>query len=119
VHTADGTVLVRAGDQVNPLDRLPFTQRLVVFDAAIRARWPPPGASGGRPASGACSTSPPRSSGGRGWDGLAAVEDTLDAPVYLLTPDVRARFALERVPATVEARGRVFVVAEVPPEDAP
>ncbi len=38
------------------------------------------------------------------------------APVYLLTPDVRARFALERVPATVEAQGRVFLVREVPPE---
>ena len=52
----------------------------------------------------------------RGWEGLASVEDALDAPVYLLTPDVRERFALERVPAFVEARGRVFVVAEVPPE---
>ena len=55
----------------------------------------------------------------RGWEGLASVEDSLDAPVYLLTPDVRARFALERVPAFVEARGRVFVVVEVPPETGP
>ena len=45
------------------------------------------------------------------------MEDILDAPVYLLTPDVRTRFALERVPAFIEARGRVFVVTEVPPED--
>jgi len=44
------------------------------------------------------------------------VEDALDAPVYLLAPDVRQRFALERVPVFVEARGRVFIVAEVPPE---
>jgi conjugal transfer pilus assembly protein TraW len=44
------------------------------------------------------------------------VEDALDAPVYLLTPDVRVRFGVERVPAFVEARGQVFVVAEVPPE---
>ena len=50
-----------------------------------------------------------------GWDGLSAVEDALDAPVYLLTPDVRQRFALERVPAFVETRGRAFIVAEVPP----
>ena len=47
------------------------------------------------------------------------MEDTLDAPVYLLTPDLRERFALERVPAFVESRGRVFVVAEVPPEAGP
>jgi conjugal transfer pilus assembly protein TraW len=54
-----------------------------------------------------------------GWDGLAVVEDRLDAPVYLLTPEVRARFALERVPAFVEAQGTVFRVAEVPPEEMP
>ena len=54
-----------------------------------------------------------------GWAGLGSVEDALDAPVYLLTPDLRERFALERVPAFVEARGRVFVVAEVPPEAGP
>ncbi|WP_295460923.1 TrbC family F-type conjugative pilus assembly protein [uncultured Thiodictyon sp.] len=30
----DGTALIRAGDTVNPLDRLPFTHRLVIFDAS-------------------------------------------------------------------------------------
>ena len=55
----------------------------------------------------------------RRWEALAATEDALDAPVYLLTPEVRSRFALERVPAYVEAAGRVFRVAEVPPEGAP
>jgi conjugal transfer pilus assembly protein TraW len=33
LRTADGTPLVQAGERVNPLDRLPFAQRLVVFDA--------------------------------------------------------------------------------------
>jgi conjugal transfer pilus assembly protein TraW len=51
----------------------------------------------------------------RGWEGLASLEDALDAPVYLLTPDVRQRFVLQHVSAFVEARGRVFIVAEVPP----
>jgi hypothetical protein len=54
-----------------------------------------------------------------GWDGLTSVEDALDAPVFLLTPDVRARFALERVLAFVEARGNHFLVAEALPEAAP
>ena len=115
----DGTPLVRAGQTVNPLEHLPFTQRLIVFDASdpdqvetARRLGETPG--GPRPlylASGLDRA--------RGWDGLRAVEDRLDEPVYLLTPDVRARFALERVPAAVEAQGRAFVVREVPPERAP
>ena len=115
----DGTPLVRAGQTVNPLEHLPFTQRLIVFDASdpdqvetARRLGETPG--GPRPlylASGLDRA--------RGWDGLRAVEDRLDEPVYLLTPDVRARFALERVPAAVEAQGRAFVVREVPPERGP
>ena len=119
VRTADGTVLVRAGERVNPLDRLPFTQRLVVFDASDErqvATAQAPG-TGGRRAARGVSGQP---SGPPFWLGRArSVEDTLDAPVYLLTPDLRERFALERVPAFVESRGRVFVVAEVPPEARP
>jgi conjugal transfer pilus assembly protein TraW len=113
----DGTLLVRAGETLNPLDRLPFTERLVVFDAtdprqvrtAVRL---------GREA-GARRVVYLATRLERRWEGLAAVEDALDAPVYLLTPEVRSRFALEGVPAYVEAAGRLFRVAEVPPEGSP
>jgi conjugal transfer pilus assembly protein TraW len=119
IRTADGTLLVRVGDRVNPLDRLPFTQRLVVFDAAD-ARQVATAERLGRETDGRrvvyLAAALDRTTG---WAGLAAVEDRLDAPVYLLTPDVRARFALERVPAFVEAQGTLFRVAEVPPEDSP
>jgi conjugal transfer pilus assembly protein TraW len=119
IRTADGTLLVRAGDRLNPLDRLPLTQRLVVFDAAD-ARQVATAERLGREADGRrvvyLAAALDRTAG---WDGLAAVEDRLDAPVYLLTPEVRARFALESVPAFVEAQGSVFRVAEVPPEDSP
>ncbi len=116
LRSADGTLLVRAGEILNPLDRLPFTHRLVVFDATDE-RQVATARRLGREAGDRCvlylATRLERT---RGWDGLSSVEDALDAPVYLLTPDVRARFALEQVPAFVEARGRVFVVVEVPPE---
>ncbi len=59
-----------------------------------------------------------RSERASAWDGWTAVDDALDAPVYLLTPDLRARFAIERVPSLVEARDRVFVVTELPPHDS-
>lgn len=119
LRAADGTLLVRAGDTLNPLDRLPFTQRLVVFDASDERQLATAkrlGTEAGERRVLYLATQLERS---RGWEGLASVEDALDAPIYLLTPDVRQRFALEWVPAFVEARGQVFVVAEVPPEAGP
>lgn len=115
----DGTALIHAGDTVNPLDRLPFTHRLVIFDASdprqveIARRL---GETAGALRPLYLATAFDRT---QGWEGLRAVEDRLDAPVYLLTPDVRARFALERVPAMVEARGRVFVISELPVAPTP
>jgi conjugal transfer pilus assembly protein TraW len=119
VHTADGTLLVRAGEMVNPLDRLPFTQRLVVFDASDERQVATARRLGREAGELRVTYLATRLERRLGWEGLTSVEDALDAPVYLLTPDVRRRFALERVPAFVEARGNVFLVAEVPPEAAP
>jgi conjugal transfer pilus assembly protein TraW len=119
LRSADGTRLVQTGEQLNPLDRLPFTLRLVVFDATDQRQVETVrrlGREAGERRVLYLVTQLERTSG---WDGLSAVEDILDAPVYLLTPDVRERFALERVPAFVEARGQAFVVAEVPPETGP
>jgi conjugal transfer pilus assembly protein TraW len=116
LRSADGTVLVHAGETLNPLDRLSFTQRLVVFDAADERQVATAKRLGREAGERRVLYLATQLERGRGWEGLASVEDALDAPVYLLTPDVRQRFALERVPAFVEARGRTFIVAEVPPE---
>ncbi len=115
VTVPDGRVLVPAGATTNPLDHLPFTRRLVVFDVSdprqvTLARALGRAADGRRVVYLAT-----RSERASAWDGWTAVEDALDAPVYLLTPDLRARFAIERVPSLVEASGRVFVVTELPP----
>ena len=115
----DGTKVIEAGASVNPLDHVPFSHRLIVFDASDprqveTARRLGETDSPQRPLY--LATAFDRA---QGWDGLRTVEDRLDEPVYLLTPDVRTRFALERVPALVEARGRVFVVHEVLPDHLP
>jgi conjugal transfer pilus assembly protein TraW len=115
----DGTPMIHAGDTVNPLEHLPFTQRLVIFDASDprqveTARRLGRTAGARRPLY--LATALERA---RGWEGLRTVEDRLDEPVYLLTPDVRTRFALERVPSMVEARGRAFAVTEVPVDNGP
>lgn len=110
----DGRSLVRRGERVNPLDHLPFTARLVVFDPTAPGQTETARAlgqaAGGRPIYLAT-----RFNREGGWEGFRAVEDALDEAVYLLTPDVRERFALEHVPATVEASGRYFLVREHPP----
>jgi conjugal transfer pilus assembly protein TraW len=114
VRLADGDLLVEAGSRLNPLDQLPFTQRLVVFDATDPRQVRTARRLG-------------REAGERrvlylatqlekDWEAFSTLEDALDSPVYLLTPDVRERFALQRVPATVESLGGKFLVAEVPPE---
>lgn len=113
----DGTLLVRSGERLNPLDRLAFGLRLVVFDptepAQVRtARTLGESAGPLRPVYLAT-----RLEREAGWEGFRAIEDALDETVYLLTPDVRERFALERVPASVESAGRVFLVREHPPEE--
>jgi conjugal transfer pilus assembly protein TraW len=113
----DGTLLVRSGERLNPLERLAFGLRLVVFDptepAQIRmARALGDSAGALRPVYLAT-----RLDREAGWEGFRAIEDALDETVYLLTRDVSERFALERVPASVESAGRVFLVREHPPED--
>jgi conjugal transfer pilus assembly protein TraW len=115
IRAPNGDYVVRAGQRINPLDTLPFTLRLVVFDATqpqqVRMARELGEAPGGlRPVYIAT-----RFDREAGWDGFMSIEDALDDPVYLLTPDLRTRFSLDRVPATVEAQGRVFVVREYPP----
>jgi conjugal transfer pilus assembly protein TraW len=116
IRHPDGRILVRAGETVNPLDRMAFSMRLVVFDATIPEQVAQARALGDAPGSDKVLYLATRFERERGWDGFQAVEDALDAPVYLLTPDLRARFALERAPSTVEARAGRFVVREYPPE---
>jgi len=112
IQLPDGTLLVKAGDSVNPLAQLPFTQRLVVFDATdprqvafAQAR----AAERSAKASLFLLTDLPRE---RGWSGLEQLVTQLDRQVFLLTPMLLQRFALQRVPAVVEAEGLRFRVTE-------
>ena len=47
-----------------------------------------------------------------GWEALKTLETSLNAPVYLLTPDVRQRFQLQNIPALIEQFGNRIVVRE-------
>jgi conjugal transfer pilus assembly protein TraW len=112
IRLPDGTLLVAAGDSVNPLDRLPFTQRLVVFDAADARQLAFVQALASKPSERRTTVLIAGLSRRDGWAALTRVIEQLDQRVYLLTPELRQRFALERVPAVVEAVGRRFRVTE-------
>jgi conjugal transfer pilus assembly protein TraW len=112
IRFPDGTLLVAAGESVNPLAQVPFTQRLVIFDAADRRQVTFARARAAEPsvlATVFLVTSLRRE---RGWQGLEQLMSQLERRVYLLTPELRQRFALERVPAVVDAEGLRFRVTE-------
>ena len=113
IRLPDGRVIAAAGTRINPLDRLPFTQRVIVFDA----RDPRQVAFAQQAALEAgderfvtfISTGLDRD---RGWDALRSVQNKLRAPVYLLPNDLAERFQIERVPSVLDAEGARFRVEE-------
>ncbi|WPL15725.1 conjugal transfer pilus assembly protein TraW [Thiorhodovibrio winogradskyi] len=113
VHLPDGTLLVRAGDSVNPLDKLPFTQRLVIFDASDSRQLAFAQSLANEPSDKPTTFLLTGLHREGGWNELTQVMEQLDRRVYLLTPEIRERFSLDRVPAIVEAVGRQFRVREV------
>ncbi|WP_245535786.1 TrbC family F-type conjugative pilus assembly protein [Thiorhodococcus drewsii] len=118
VTLPDGTIAIHAGERVDPLAIMPFRQRLFIFDATdprqvaeVARRGAASRADGRLPLY--LTTRLDREAG---WGGYRDVQTALQDPLYLLTPDVRRRFQIERVPAVVESREGVLVVSEWPPE---
>jgi len=108
----NGQLIVRAGQTVNPLDKMPFGLCLIVFDATETAQvqWVRQLSCQDKKARVMyLATSVSRQDG---WDDLKALETSLNSSVYLLTPDVRNRFQLQHVPSLVEQTGNRLVVRE-------
>jgi conjugal transfer pilus assembly protein TraW len=111
-----GQRLILSGQRVNPLEIMPFRQRLLVFDAT-------------RPGQVETVQRLAREAGNRrvvlmatqidrtkGWDGFAGLENRLQSPVYLLTPELKERFRLKAVPALIEADQFRIRVREIKPK---
>lgn len=117
LRDARGTVLVEAGTVLNPLDQVPFTQALVIFDplapgqlAALEARLPQ---LAGEAGVGRLTYLATRMDREAGWDGYRRLSDRVDAPVYLVTPEIVERFEIEHTPSIVTSDGQRFVVSEL------
>ncbi len=108
----NGQLIIRAGQTVNPLDKMPFGLCLMVFDATVPAQVEliqHLSCQDKKARVMYLATSVSRQDG---WAGLRALETSLNSPVYLLTPDVRSRFQLQHVPSLVEQAGNRLVVRE-------
>lgn len=108
-----GRVVQKAG-RINPLDMMPFDQKLVVIDptqpwqvALAKREYADHGAS---LTVTVMATQIPTDSG---WDLFNSVQDRLDAPLYLLPPDMAERFQILRAPSVVTADTKNFIVREV------
>jgi conjugal transfer pilus assembly protein TraW len=110
--TPNGNLIIRAGHTVNPLDQMAFGLCLIVFDATQSTQLDAVKQLSCRDQNARVLYLATQLSRQDGWEGLKNLETTLNAPVYLLTPDVRQRFQLLHVPAVVEQAGNRVVVRE-------
>lgn len=116
ILTSTGEFVARAGERVNPLDTRPFTQAIVVFDPTdsqqmetLAERLPKVAQEPGVVKLVYIATGIDKK---KGWDAYTELTNKFQAPVYLLTPDVRSRFELHYTPSIITADKTHFVVRE-------
>ncbi|EPA99261.1 hypothetical protein PG5_00680 [Pseudomonas sp. G5(2012)] len=112
---ADGSLIHKAGDRINPLSIRPFTQRLVIIDPVDPKQIELAKAEiekHGNDQNVVVILS--RVDRSAGWDGFTGVQDRVDRAVYLLKDDVRTRFSLDFVPSVVTADSSNFYIEEFP-----
>lgn len=116
-----GEVIAEQGKIINPLDYVPFTQAIVVMNAtdareieliqeALHGIASQPGIT-------QVMFIASELDADKGWDSYTEVSDIFDAPIYLLTPDVKERFVLEFTPSVITSDGVDFIVRELTWED--
>ena len=113
IQDDQGRTIVPAGHKVNPLDTLPFHQKLIIFNptrvgqvTAVQKELK----QAPKQLTLLIATEIDRSGG---WKTFQELQQKVGTRVYLLTPDIRKRFKLETVPTVVEAEGRQFRMREV------
>ena len=117
----NGEVIAEQGQIINPLDSVPFTQAIVVMNATdpremelVQEALPDIAREPGVARLTFIAT---ELDADEGWDSYTEVSDAFDAPIYLLTPDVKERFALEFTPSVITSDGEDFIVRELTWED--
>ncbi|ASJ88538.1 TrbC family F-type conjugative pilus assembly protein [Pseudomonas aeruginosa] len=113
MRAADGTLIHAEGTRINPLDIRPFNQRLVIIDPSQEWQLSLARDQIDRFGKGQLVTIILTSvEVETGWGQLKSIEDRLDQPAYILTPEVKERFDLEFTPSVVTADASTFLIQE-------
>lgn len=115
IFAPDGRLIARAGDVLNPLEKVPFRQALIVFDATRGAEieWATSvihevARDGLTPV--LIATRLPE---GKEWETIETIERNTGFPVYLLPGVVKERFEIEHTPSLITPHDAIFMqVAE-------
>lgn len=115
-----GTVIHKKGDRVNPLSIMPFTSEILVFNPTREDEreliWAHLASQTGKPYQKRIFIATAIDQN-RGWAAYEELVDWLDAPLYLLTPEIQTRFHIEQTPSVVTANHRVFKVRTLAKEN--
>lgn len=105
-----GRVLLPPGAELNPLDRLPLTARILVIDAQDHHElaWARENRAGDRGTIHLI-VNPDREGGWAAWQ---ALQDALGAPAFLLDRHLAQRLGVEVTPSRIEAQGPELIVTE-------
>ncbi|MBW9241021.1 pilus assembly protein [Pseudomonas carnis] len=117
---ADGTLIHKAGDHINPLDIRPFTQRLVIIDPTYERQINFAKAQiekySDKQNVVIILSEVDRE---KGWDGFTEVQNKIGRAAYILKDDVRTRFSIDFTPSVVTAADKYFYIEEVAGESLP
>lgn len=115
VMDGDGRIIVRKGDLVNPLDLVPVTKTIMVFNGTDKRQIEQISSLAAeirKQGRGVVliTTTVDRSDG---WSSMGGMETDLQGPVYLLQKDLAERLHLEFVPSVIRTQGNKLLVKEL------
>ena len=109
---AEGNVVTPRGE-INPLDMMPFDQKLVIIDPS--QDWQVALAADELRSSRQSITvtvMATQIAPDRGWELFESTEEAIEAPLYLLPQAMAQRFQIDKVPSVVTADTSRFIVTE-------
>lgn len=106
--------IAHAGERHNPLEKVPLTRRVIVFDARDPKQLQIVRELRKKPIAGKVdvyiTTAIDRD---LGWKQHAAISQEFTSPLYLLNNDLKTMMRLRAVPAVVTAEGKQLVIEEI------
>lgn len=106
--------IAHAGERHNPLEKVPLTRRVIVFDARDPKQMQIVRDLRNKPVAGKLdvfiTTAIDRD---RGWKQHAEISQEFTSPLYLLNNDLKTMMRLRAVPSVVTADGKQLVIEEI------